>query len=144
MNKLKNFILKEIKYDYNHKVILFILFLVISSVFIYGKLRCLYLKDFEDPLQFKLKIWDLDGWSLTHIHFFFWIGFIFPDYFVLSFIYGVIWELFEFYYGHYKPKILYGWGNCDTEQGHEKIWWYGKFTSNFKKKILNLYHIIDI
>jgi len=53
-------------------------------------------KDFKDVLQTKLGLFDLDGWSVSHLLFFMLIGYNYGDkYLVAAFILGVIWEIFE-------------------------------------------------
>jgi hypothetical protein len=101
----------------------------VSLIFIYGKIRCEY-KGFSDPLQFNLPIWDLDGWSLTHFLGFALVGFMRPQDVKITMAYGVAWELFEFYYGHFKPGFLANWGHCVTTDSpaNGSIWWYGKMS----------------
>jgi hypothetical protein len=97
----------------------------IIIIFIYGKLRCKY--QFKDPLQYKIPIWDLDGWSVSHLIFYGFIGYLYPDYLITVMICGILWEIFEFCYGYYKPNYLKIFDNCITTDQKEK-WWYGKFS----------------
>jgi hypothetical protein len=102
---------------------------IISFIFIYGKIRCDY-KGYYDPLQFKLPFWDLDGWSVTHFIAFTLLGFVYPEYTMISMMYGILWELFEFYYGYFQPQFLANWGHCviPNSSSTGSIWWYGKMS----------------
>jgi|TARA_B110000259_G_scaffold159331_1_gene182293 hypothetical protein len=112
--------LKYLKY-----ILLFILPLIF--IFSYGKYRCDN-KDFKDPLE--KKILELDGWSATHFLFFMVVGFIYPDTIILSMIMGILWELFEHYYGVNRPGWLGGYGDCNDLATDKKDgnWWYGKWS----------------
>jgi hypothetical protein len=106
--------------------------IAVSVICIYGKIRCEY-KGFSDPLQFKIPIWDLDGWSLTHLLGFTFVGFTRPHDIRIAMIFGIIWELFEYYYGYFKPGFLVNWGHCVMPDSpiNESIWWYGKISDLF-------------
>ncbi len=106
--------------------ILLISFFSIIIVFLYGKYRCDN-KNFKDPFQTKLGIWDLDGWSILHVLEFIVFGFLFPNYFVFIMLLGLIWECMEFYVEYTKSDIFKGYGHCTTNAG-DKVWWYGKMT----------------
>jgi hypothetical protein len=104
--------------------ILFLEFLTALCIFIYGRYRCKH-KTFIDPFQKKIKILDLDGWSILHLVQNSVLGYLFPDYIIFIIILGVMWEVFEMYYGVFRPTFLEGWGHCSSDR---KIWWYGKLT----------------
>ena len=55
-------------------------------------------------------------------------GFLYPNTFVLTNFIGILWELFEYWVGISKPKILSGLGFCNPAHSgnKQKIWWYGK------------------
>jgi hypothetical protein len=114
MNDLKGII--------NNKNINFsMLFIVcVFLIFIYSS----YIrdnKDFKDVLQTKLGLFDLDGWSVSHLLFFMLIGYNYGDkYLVAAFILGVIWEIFEQLYG---GKLSRWWFDS---RPLERKWWYGK------------------
>ena len=58
------------------------------------------------------------------------IGYIYPQTIILSTIIGILWELFEHYYGKNRPGWLGGYGDCNnlkTDQINGN-WWYGKQT----------------
>ena len=99
--------------------------IVCFSIFYYGKYRCNHPR-FKDPLERQYGM-GLDGWSMSHFLFFLFLGYTFPDYIVISFLFGVTWELFEHYYGKKRPGWLGGYGDCkmitDRTDGN---WWYGK------------------
>ena len=91
----------------------FLLFFIpLFFIFPYGKFRCTN-KDFKDPLENKL-LFELDGWSMTHYLFFMLVGFIYPKKFISAMILGIIWELFEHFYGKNRPGWLGGYGDCIT------------------------------
>ena len=98
-------------------------------IFMYGNYRCDN-PDFKDPLQTKLGIWDLDGWSLSHLLFYMFIGYHFKGkYLIAAFLLGVLWELFEHYYGEERPEWLSGYGDCDMQTDRlDGSWWYGKWS----------------
>jgi len=98
-------------------------------IFMYGNYRCDN-PDFKDPLQTKLGIWDLDGWSLSHLLFYMFIGYHFKGkYLIAAFLLGVLWELFEHYYGEERPGWLGGYGDCDMQTDRlDGSWWYGKWS----------------
>lgn len=114
----------------NENYIFVLFFICIYSIVMYGKYRCLD-KSFQDPFQKKLNL-DLDGWSLLHFGFFMLVGYMFPNKFYTAMISGILWELFEYWYGKNPPSFLKNIGHCaitdpdlDTDN-NEKIWWYGK------------------
>ena len=98
-------------------------------IFIYGKYRCDN-PDYEDILLNKFNIGDLDGWSATHFLFFSILGYYYPDQIKMAMFGGIMWELFEAYYGHYKPTFLMGFGHCaiTDAKSPEGLWWYGKIS----------------
>ena len=96
-------------------------------IFMYGNYRCDN-PDFKDPLETRLGIGELDGWSLSHLLFFMFIGYHFKGkYLIAAFLLGVLWELFEHYYGEERP----GWLGGDCDMGTDRLdgrWWYGKWS----------------
>ena len=106
-----------------------LLFLIpLLFIFPYGKFRCNN-KNFKDPLENKI-LFELDGWSMTHYLFFMLVGFIYPQKFIITMIIGIIWELFEHFYGKNRPGWLGGYGDCNN-LATDKIsgnWWYGKWS----------------
>ena len=109
-------------------------FLIIATIFIYGKFRCMYpkYKDILVPQYIK----GIDGWSLTHFCTFSVLGTLYPDTFLLSFILGISWEMFEILLGIIKPNFLKGITDCHREySGNSYLsndqkngyWWYGKW-----------------
>ncbi len=108
----------------------YLLTMIIPLLFIfpYGKFRCSH-KTYKDPLETNL-FYGLDGWSATHFFWFMIIGYIYPETIILSTIVGILWELFEHYYGKNRPGWLGGYGDCNnlkTDQVNGN-WWYGKWT----------------
>ena len=114
---------------YPKKALSLLCYFVVCAIliFIYGNYRCDN-PDFKDPLQTKLGIGDLDGWSLSHLLFFMFIGYHFKGkYLIVAFLLGILWELFEHYYGEERP----GWlgGDCDMRTDRlDGRWWYGKWS----------------
>ena len=103
-------------------------------VFFYGWYRCSHIKEHKDILEFSLiknsKKYGVDGWLLSHYLFFVMMGFIYPNTLRISVIMGLVWELFEWYCGVYKPKCLEGIGFCKSPSGAKqrgKVWWYWKW-----------------
>lgn len=102
----------------------------VSIIFLYARYRCFNLQNYKDPLEktFYNKF-NIDGWSITHLLFFLFIGYLYPNTFLLSFLFGIIWELFETYIGIYEPSIFKNWGFCESKNKKiKKKWWYGKIS----------------
>jgi len=103
-------------------------------VFMYGWYRCKNIKTHRDILEFSLfknsKEYGVDGWLLSHYTFFIMMGAIFPNTMRASFLAGLLWEIFEWYCGVYKPEWLEGIGFCTSPSGAKKngkVWWYWKW-----------------
>ena len=109
---------------------IYAIFAVLPLLFIfpYGKFRCNH-KTFKDPLETQL-FYGLDGWSVTHFIWFMILGYIYPETLLLSTSIGILWELFEHYYGEERPGWLGGYGDCDDLATDKKSgnWWYGKWS----------------
>jgi len=107
-------------------VICLLCFIIIC---LYGRFRCQH-PDFQDPLMKQFHLYDLDGWSLSHFLFFMMIGYMYPDKFYLSVLLGIIWELFESFYGKKRPGFLGGFGDCATTDPNVEsgAWWYGRLS----------------
>lgn len=111
--------------------IFYLTFLQWMFPLIYGKFRCDNHATIKDPYQTKILLGDLDGWSFLHLLIGIGGGFLFPNYLYTLIAIGIVWELFETYYGIYQPSFLEGWGHCisgDKKLEENTIWWYGKFT----------------
>jgi len=84
---------------------------------------------YKDPLENGIKKSSIDGWSLTHLFFYMLIGYKYPNTFILTLIFGILWELFETYIGLYEPKLFENWGFCNLKHKNlKKKWWYGKLS----------------
>lgn len=59
-----------------------------------------------------------DCWSLSHYLFYILLGFLFPHYWKLILIMGVVWEAFEYVGYHIEKHVLQ----------KEKIYWCAKFS----------------
>lgn len=98
-----------------------------AAIMIYGKYRC-NRPDYKDPLETPITK-DFDGWSVAHFLLYMYVGYCYPDSFFMSMFIGILWELFEHYYGKNRPGWLGGYGDCemntDKEEGN---WWYGKYS----------------
>jgi len=99
--------------------------IVVVIIFYYGHYRCKHIKDHTDILEFQLfehkSLSCIDGWYCTHLVLFSIMGYVFPHSIRLSFLFSVIWELFEYYNEKYKPDITQNATNCNT------IWWYARW-----------------
>ena len=103
--------------------------LTIVIIGLYGSYRCNN-PEYKDMLMGKLKIWDLDGWSISHFTLFFILGYFYPDKMYFSLFPGLMWEAFEHYYGQNRPGFLGGFGDCMTTDPNVKngAWWYGRLS----------------
>ena len=103
----------------------------IVLIFINGYIRCKYWSG-ADILMTKLGVYDLDGWSMTHLALFTYIGYRFPSHFVEAMSMGILWELWEYWCGEYRPSWMGGFGDCDltTHQidSTHKNWWFGRYS----------------
>ena len=84
-------------------------------------------------LRKKSELANLTDGQCLHFLVFFITGFLFPQLntITLAFLFGVFWELFEFYYGKYKPGWLGQFGDCkelETDKLSKGNWWYGKWS----------------
>jgi hypothetical protein len=59
--------------DKNYLNISSIYIICIIIIITYSTIKCKL--DFPDPLHINLPIWNLNGWSITHILFFMFIGY---------------------------------------------------------------------
>jgi hypothetical protein len=64
--------MNEQKSARDRKQILFICIICILFVLIYGILLCM-INSKRDILENELGLWDIDGWSMTHFIFFFFL-----------------------------------------------------------------------
>ena len=128
------------------KNIYFLSYFIVDIIIIcsYGSYRCKN-PEYKDLLETPLHIFGLDGWSLSHFVFFLLIAVQFPEknYLIVAFIFGILWELFEYYYGKHNRDHGQGWlgGHCKklaTDKGKDSNWWYVKF-SDIIMNILGLY-----
>jgi len=113
--------------------------ILLSSVFVYGYIRCLF--NFNDIFSNKMNQY-IDGWVMVHFSIYVVIGLLFPGTFYLSMTIGILWEIFELWAGYAKPSFLIGIGNCrhditnnaqkkmlvsNDNKGKDKYWWYGQY-----------------
>jgi len=106
----------------------------VFSILAYQAFRCHEKnKDFKDPLLIQYGIWDIDGWSITHIVFFALLGYLYTKHFVIIMIMGILWELIEDNVMHILTKDI-SFLNCKiltTDNVNSKtnnIWWFGRFS----------------
>ena len=105
-------------YEYNNIFTTFLL--SVAAILIYGIIKAKYLNHF-DILQNKLGVWDLDGWSLTHVVLYFMLAYIYPKKWKIIFITGVIWEIIESAIGTPLCRTI-------RQSGVLDCWWYGKIS----------------
>ncbi len=108
----------------------FIFFIVnLFVIFSYGSYRCDN-PDYKDILEDEIGIFDLDGWSISHLLFYMLIGYLFPhkNYILLAFIFGILWELIEYYNEKFTPKLFGGCKKLKTDKNEDDNWWYSKPT----------------
>lgn len=106
--------------------------IVVVVIFYYGHYRCKHIKDHTDILEFQLfehkSLKNFDGWCCTHFVLFSIMGYVFPHSIRLSFLFSVIWELFEYSNEKFQPKFLNGITDCNSPNEHRNTgWWYGKW-----------------
>jgi hypothetical protein len=109
--------------------------IAVIAIFVYGWYkRKMKSRDF---LETKI-VGSLDGWSLTHLFFWFGIGFIYPDHYMQCLIISMLWEGFETVLGTTKIQLsgvrLQLIGATD-ENGYpidctdaEDAFWYGRIS----------------
>ena len=95
-------------------------------ILLYGNYRCNH-PSFKDPLQKIISnSAGIDMWSITHLLFYMYIGYYYPDTFEQSMTIGILWEIFEFLNGKYRFKIFNNFGHCAGTDNN--LWWYGKYS----------------
>ena len=105
--------------------------LCVLSIFLNGYYRCKY-NNGSDFLMTKLNIGNLDGWSLSHIFYNMFLGYMFPNLFIEATAMGIAWELWENWYGENRPSWLGGFADCNlgTDQldTDHKNWWFCRYS----------------
>ena len=111
-----------------------IIIMISCALFIimYSKYRCNH-PEYKDPLTKGNKLCTVcDGWSISHLLFFMFLGYNFPKKFQFIMIIGIIWELLEYLVSNTNIKIfdfLRGVSTCkistDTLDDH---WFYSKWS----------------
>ena len=101
-----------------------LLIIIVISIFLYGSYRCNHL-DYDDPLERKLHILELDGWSLSHFILFMILGFFYPAYLPLWFVLGCLWELCEYIFKSVGGK------RCQGVNPRNDKWWYSRWSDIF-------------
>ena len=97
--------------------------LCVAAILAYSNYRCSSRsRYFRDPLLTKLGVWDLDGWSLTHVLFYVLLGYLFPTQFVPLMAAGVLWELTE---SHIMTRLS-ARGKCAEMESSS--WWFGRLS----------------
>lgn len=109
-----------------NKIFIFIFYFIsILAIFIYQLIKSTILK--TDPLQLiKISKTDIDGWSITHFLFNFFLMRKCKSnksLFIYVFLGGILWEIFEELYGYLVNRtVKYLTGRDDG------VWWYGKIS----------------
>ena len=105
--------------------------IIVVCIFGYGIYRCKS-KNYDsknDPLMKKLGIFDLDGWSITHLITFLVAGYFYPDKKNIFIIVGVVWEFVEYFLGTKLGRnFVIGVGDCSISTDPKELWWYGRVT----------------
>jgi len=118
-----------------HKIIQIILITSITAILIiiYGVYRCKN-PDFHDPLGIhfttKSKMLNnmLNGWAISHFMYYTILTYLYPEYWMLIFVIGCIWEIYEMFLQSNQPWYVKYIGNCTvTTDSSTKPWWYGQF-----------------
>ena len=131
--------------NFSKKSIMFVIYFIIITliIFKYGSYLCNN-PGYKDILRTYLGIYDLDGWSLTHLFFFMFIGYHYKNkYLIIAFILGILWEIFEQYGSRDRELALWLGATCEMNLGarvgcpdcknletdrEDSNWWYGKWT----------------
>lgn len=104
--------------------------LTVLVIVLYGTYRC-KTSGFTDPLTLSLfpAPWNkfLDGWGLTHLFYFMFLGYMYPSlkYVAYSWILGLIWEIIEFSMKDHPFYISRCKYTFTTDNGTG--WWYGRW-----------------
>jgi len=102
--------------------------LCVLTIVGYGSFRC-RTATFTDPLTFTLAPPPLDkyldGWGISHFTFFATLAYFYPSQWVLIWLLGVFWELFEY---SVKDRPFY-LSRCHYDIATDKGegWWYGRW-----------------
>lgn len=79
----------------------------------------------EDPLRKEIGLCPgCDYWSVLHASLYFAMGCLFPGRYLAFFMFGVVWEMFEYYNGTHQVYLFGNRLNADTDDGEK--WWYGR------------------
>ena len=115
----------------------FILFFIcVYLIYVASVIRCKHRrieilepdsKMYSKLKKYKLYDYGIDIWTLIHYGFYLLVGYLYPNSLIITMFLGLLWELFEFYIGEKKPKLMENIGFCTTD-GKERVWWYGKFS----------------
>lgn len=117
-------------FDKNHIKILFICTCIIFVTILYQLFLCNSDLGYDPLEKIHLGVGDIDGWSLTHFIFFFFLGYFFPKYYLFILTLGIIWEIIEYITGiiNQKNKVTL---ICDLTRIKRDSWWYSKVSDIF-------------
>lgn len=102
-----------------------VLFMAALGIFFIGGLMS-YLKVEKDPLTIDYGIIsNFDSWAVFHIAFYFVLGCMFPDRYLLFLVIGILWEIFEHYSGKHNMK-LFGINAASISDNASTGWVKGK------------------
>lgn len=108
-------------------ILLISISITIFLIIFYKLLKCYFYPRVPDPLLIQFH-GSIDGWTLSHVLYFSYMGFLFPTYIYELIILGIFWELFEEGFGLlgllYPNNTLMK--NCFEDYNHPGRWWYGK------------------
>jgi hypothetical protein len=113
----------------NNILIILICIFVSISIIIYGQIRCKL--RFADPLIKPVtynnkQLFDLDGWSISHLIMFIILGYIFDKNVLLLIFMGTLWEVIEIIFGKIS-YVLPALESCHIKNKNSD-WWYGRMS----------------
>lgn len=113
--------------------------LCMSFIVLYGKLRSIC-PNWKDPLMTEIGFYNLDMWSMSHLGWYAFLGYCYPEHSIELFCMGVTWEGIEHIMGKYRPSWMGGFGDCPNNINAltHTDWWYGR-SSDIIMNILGFY-----
>lgn len=98
----------------------------VCAIVTYGNVRCSSKTHFKDPLLTQLGLFDLDGWSLTHVIYYALLGYLFPKHMGSLFFVGVLWEIVEEFVLNRLSSARTSCASILPRDDPEQRWWFGR------------------